>query len=144
MKVTVVGTGYVGLVTAVTLAHIKHDVICLDVDQNKINKLNKGISPIYEENIELLMKKNRKRLKDKLDKCRNIELSNVNLDDVDEISDIKICKRKSSNDRILDFLNEVKNPYVFKVKGKLVKIIFSDTNKTADDCLTDVLKNLYR
>ena len=85
-----------------------------------------------------------KRLKDKLDKCRNIELSNVNLDDVDEITDIKIRKRKSSNDRILDFLNEVKNPYVFKVKGKLVKIIFSDTNKTADDCLTDVLKNLYR
>ena len=85
-----------------------------------------------------------KRLKEKLDKCRNIELSNVKLDDVDEITDIKICKRKSSNDRILDFLNEVKNPYVFKVKGKLVKIIFSDTNKTADDCLTDVLKNLYR
>ena len=59
-----------------------------------------------------------KRLKEKLDKCRNIELSNVKLDDVDEITDIKICKRKSSNDRILDFLNEVKNPYVFKVKGK--------------------------
>jgi len=91
-----------------------------------------------------LEKNDLKRLKDKLDKCRNIELSNVNLDDVDEITDIKIRKRKSSNDRILDFLNEVKNPYVFKVKGKLVKIIFSDTNKTADDCLTDVLKNLYR
>ncbi len=85
-----------------------------------------------------------KRLKDKLDRCRNIELNEISLDDVDEITDIKICKRKSSNDRILDFLNEVKNPYVFKVKGKLVKIIFSDTNKTADDCLTDVLKNLYR
>ena len=63
MKVTVVGTGYVGLVTAVCLAHIKHNVICLDIDQNKIDKLNKGISPIYEENIELLMKKNKKRLK---------------------------------------------------------------------------------
>ena len=90
------------------------------------------------ENIDL------KYLKDKLDRCRNIELNEIKIDDVDEISDLNICKRKSSNDRILDFLNEVKNPYVFKVKGKLVKIIFSDTNKTADDCLTDVLKNLYR
>ena len=84
------------------------------------------------------------KLKEKLKKYENIPLSEININDVDEITDIKINKRKSSNDRILDFLNEVKNPYVFKVKGKLVKIIFSDTNKTADDCLTDVLKNLYR
>ena len=61
-----------------------------------------------------------------------------------EITDIKIDKRKSSNERILDFLNKVKNPYIFKVKGKLVRIRFSDTDKTADDCLTNVLKNLYR
>lgn len=90
------------------------------------------------ENIDL------KYLKDKLDRCRNIELNEIKIDDVDEISDLNICKRKSSNDRILDFLNECKNPYIFKVKGKLVKIVFSNTNKTADDCLTDVLKNLYR
>lgn len=37
-----------------------------------------------------------------------------------------------------------KNPYIFKVKGKLVRIRFSDTDKTAEDCLTNVLKNLYR
>ncbi|MDD3453735.1 MAG: hypothetical protein PHN42_05655 [Bacilli bacterium] len=90
------------------------------------------------ENIDL------KYLKDKLDRCRNIELNEIKIDDVDEIFDLNICKRKSSNDRILDFLNECKNPYIFKVKGKLVKIVFSNTNKTADDCLTDVLKNLYR
>ena len=71
-------------------------------------------------------------------------LDDVSLNDVDEITDIKIDKRKSSNERILDFLNKVKNPYIFKVKGKLVRIRFSDTEKTADDCLTNVLKNLYR
>lgn len=85
-----------------------------------------------------------KKLSDKLERCRNISLDEVNIDEVDEITEIKIDKRKSSNERILDFLNKVKNPYIFKVNEKLVRIRFSETNKTADDCLTDVLKNLYR
>ncbi len=83
-------------------------------------------------------------LSEKLKRCREIPLDEVNPDDVDEITDIKIDKRKSSNERILDFLNKVKNPYIFKVKGRLVRIRFSDTDKTADDCLTNALKNLYR
>lgn len=85
-----------------------------------------------------------KKLSDKLERCRNISLDEVNIDEVDEITEIKIDKRKSSNERILDFLNKVKNPYIFKVNGKLVRIRFSETNKTAYECLTDVLKNLYR
>lgn len=84
------------------------------------------------------------KLKEKLKKYENIPLSEININEVDEITDIKVNKRKSSNDRILDFLNTVKNPYVFKHNGKLVRIGFSDTNKTADECLTNVLKNLYR
>lgn len=85
-----------------------------------------------------------KSLARKLEKCKSMSLDDVSLNDIDEITDIKIDKRKSSNERILDFLNKVKNPYIFKVKGKLVRIRFSDTEKTADDCLTNVLKNLYR
>ena len=84
------------------------------------------------------------KLKQKLEKYENIPLSEIDINEVDEITDIKINRRKSSEERILDFLNTVKNPYVFKVNGKLVKISFSDTEKTADDCLTNVLKNLYR
>ena len=84
------------------------------------------------------------KLVEKLDKCRNINLDEIDINDVDEITNIKIDRRKSSNERILDFLNEVKNPYIFKVNGKLVRIRFSDTEKTADDCLTSVLQNLYR
>jgi len=73
-----------------------------------------------------------------------MNLSDVSLDDVDEISSIKIDKRKSSNQRILDFLSKTKNPYIFKVNNKLVKIGFSDNNRTAYGALTCVLKNLYR
>ena len=87
---------------------------------------------------------NIKDLREKLDRCKNMDLNDVSLDDVDEISSIKIDKRKPSNQRILDFLSKIKNPYIFKVNNKLVKIGFSDNNRTADDALTCVLKNLCR
>ena len=89
-------------------------------------------------------KYNLKELEEKLNRCKNMKLEDVTLDDVDEISSIKIDRRKPSNERILDFIIKTKNPYIFKVKGKLVRIRFSDTDKSAEDCLTNVLKNLYR
>jgi len=48
MNVTIVGTGYVGLVTGACLADIGNDVFCLDVDQRKIDVLNNGGVPIHE------------------------------------------------------------------------------------------------
>ena len=61
MKIAIAGTGYVGLVTGVTLAHLGNDVWCIDVDKNKINNLNSGKCTIYEEGLEELMKKNKWR-----------------------------------------------------------------------------------
>ncbi len=91
-----------------------------------------------------MKKYNIEELAEKLERCRNINLDDVKLEDVDDIIDIKIDRRKPSNERILEFLAKVKNPYIFKVNGKLVRIRFSDTDKTAEDCLTRVLENLYR
>ena len=51
MKVTVFGTGYVGLVQAAVLASVGHDVVCVDIDENKIEGLEKGILPIYEPDL---------------------------------------------------------------------------------------------
>lgn len=57
-KIAVVGTGYVGLVTGVALSEIGHSVKCVDLDETKVNRMKKGISPIYEPGLEELMIKN--------------------------------------------------------------------------------------
>lgn len=68
MKIVVSGTGYVGLVTAVCLAEKGNKVICYDVVKEKIDMLNQGKSPIYEQGLEELMSKNKERITYTLDK----------------------------------------------------------------------------
>src|SRR5512147_2839962 len=59
MNVTIVGTGYVGLVTGACLADAGNTVFCLDLDENKIAQLNAGRIPIYEPGLEAIVKRNR-------------------------------------------------------------------------------------
>ena len=58
MKICMIGTGYVGLVSGTCFADIGNQVYCVDKDISKINKLNLGISPIYEPGLNELIKKN--------------------------------------------------------------------------------------
>ena len=58
MKISVAGTGYVGLVAGVCFAEKGHDVTCVDIDEKKVKLMESGVSPIYEADLEELMKKN--------------------------------------------------------------------------------------
>jgi len=64
MKISFVGTGYVGLVSGVMMSHLGHDIVCLDVDKNKISKLKNKEAPIYEPGLTKYIEKyaNTKRL----------------------------------------------------------------------------------
>jgi UDPglucose 6-dehydrogenase len=57
LKITIAGTGYVGLVTGACLAEVGNDVVCLAVDEKKIQSLTKGTIPIYEPGLEAMVRK---------------------------------------------------------------------------------------
>jgi UDPglucose 6-dehydrogenase len=60
MKISVIGTGYVGLVSGTCFAQMGNSVVCVDVDKTKIDKLNNGVIPIYEPGLEEMVKENAK------------------------------------------------------------------------------------
>lgn len=60
MNIAVAGTGYVGLVTGACLAEKGHNVVCVDIDEKKVEKMKAGFSPIYEEGLEEIMQRNYK------------------------------------------------------------------------------------
>ena len=56
MKIAVIGTGYVGLVTGACLSDVGHSVICVDNNESKVKALKNGIIPIYEPGLEKIVK----------------------------------------------------------------------------------------
>jgi len=79
MKIAIVGTGYVGLTSGTCLAELGNDVICVDIDADKINKLNNSIIPIYEPGLEELVVRNKKdgRLRFTTDLKKSIKESEI-------------------------------------------------------------------
>lgn len=91
-----------------------------------------------------MKKYNINKLEEKLNKCKNMSIKDINPNEIDNLEDIKIERRKDSNERILDFIMNTKNPYAFKIKDKIVKIEFSKNGVKAEDALTKAIANLYK
>jgi len=110
MKLCMIGTGYVGLVSGTCFADIGHTVYCVDKDISKIDKLNSGQSPIYEPGLDELIKEN----------CRAKRLFfTTNLSDALNKSDIVfICVGTPNKKNLLS----VDLTYVFKVAKEIKKL----------------------
>ncbi|MEN8156685.1 MAG: UDP-glucose/GDP-mannose dehydrogenase family protein [Bacteroidota bacterium] len=97
MKITVVGTGYVGLVSGTCFAETGITVTCVDIDQDKIDKLNKGVIPIYEPGLEDMVKNNVEKgrlffstsLKESLVDCETVFIAVGTPPDEDGSADLK-------------------------------------------------------
>ena len=110
MQIIVFGTGYVGLVTGVCLAEIGHDILCIDTNQQKIDQLKSGISPIYEPGIE-------EKLKHSLN-LGKLRFAN-NLDRVDEMTEaLFICVGTPD-----DGSGKTNLEYVYSVADDIAEVI---------------------
>ena len=140
MKLCMIGTGYVGLVSGVCFSDLGNTVYCVDKDINKINSLNKGLVPIYEPGLEEILRKNHKQK-------RLIFTSNLKKA-VQNSDIIFICvgtpTQKNSNSADLK--------YVFQVANELKKLIYkykiivtkSTVPVTTGDKIEKILNNLKK
>ncbi|RLI73176.1 UDP-glucose 6-dehydrogenase [Archaeoglobales archaeon] len=77
MKISIVGSGYVGIVTGIGFAELNNEVIFIDIDKGKVEKINSAEPPVYEKGLEELMKKNREKYVATSDYKRAIEYTDV-------------------------------------------------------------------
>ena len=128
MKVSVIGTGYVGLVTGATLADLGNEVVCLDILEEKINMLNSGKSPIYEPGLDELLKRGlkSKRLIGSTEIEQNVRNSDITFICVGTPSDkngnIDLSYIKSASSSIGRALRDKSEEHTVIVKSTVVPL----------------------
>ncbi len=137
MKVSVIGTGYVGLVSGVCLAEKGHDVICVDVDQAKVDMINDKVSPIYEKGLDELLRSN---VPDRLQATTNLRQAVLDTD----ISLIAVGTPFDGNEIDLTYIRTVSRQIgsVLKDKSNYHTVVVKSTvvPGTTDDVVLPILE----
>ncbi|OHR74237.1 UDP-glucose 6-dehydrogenase [Bacillus sp. HMSC76G11] len=136
MKIAVVGTGYVGLVTGTCLSEIGHTVTCIDIDQNKVNKMRAGFSPIYEPGLDELMLKN---INDK-----RLFFTTIHAEGFDGADVIYIAvgtPEKEDGSANLSFVELVAKDIAANVKNDVVVVTKSTVPVGTNDWINEVIQS---
>lgn len=80
----------------------------------------------------------------KLRKFENLKIDQVDINLIPDISEVKISRKQNIKERITEFLIDYENPYFFKSNGKIIKIEFSNNDRTAEECISRVISDLYQ
>lgn len=138
MNIVVAGTGYVGLVTGVCLAEHGNNVTCVDIDENKIKMLQQGKSPIYEKDLEDLMKKNKDRLNYTTDSANAYKNADVVFIGVG-------TPEKKDGSANLTYVFEVAKEIAMSIEKNCIIVVKSTvpigTNEKIEKMIKDNLKN---
>jgi UDPglucose 6-dehydrogenase len=136
MKITIVGTGYVGLVSGACFSEVGIDVTCVDIDESKINNLKKGIIPIYEPGLEEIVERNMAKgrlhfttkLSETLDGCEVVFSAVGTPPDDDGSADLSFVKdvAREVGQHMNDYLLIVTKSTVPVGTAKLVKKVIQD------------------
>jgi UDPglucose 6-dehydrogenase len=152
MKIAIVGTGYVGLVTGTCFAETGVDVVCVDIDKKKIDNLEKGIIPIYEPGLEPMVVRNHEKgrlkfstnLKDCLDDCQAVFIAVGTPPDEDGSADLQyvIAVAREIGKYMNDYLVAVTKSTVPISTSKKVKAAIQDElDKRNSDLTFDIASN---
>lgn len=87
---------------------------------------------------------NIEELENKIIACKKISMNEVDIDKIDDLLEIKISKKKKGNERILEFIKNISNPYIFKINNKIVKVEFTDNGVSAEESITNIVSSIYR
>lgn len=134
VKIAVAGTGYVGLVTGVCLAEHGHQVVCVDIDEKKLEMMRLGKSPIYEEGLEELMTQNASRLTyttDYVNAYRNAQVIFIGVG----------TPEKSDGSANLQYVYQVAEQIALSVENNCVVVIKSTVPIGTNDKVEEYIKN---
>jgi UDPglucose 6-dehydrogenase len=137
MKISVIGTGYVGLVSGVCLAEVGHDVVCIDSDAEKVESINDGVSPIHEAGLDDLLKKH---IGEKLNVSTELNQAVVNT----EISIIAVGTPFDGKSIDLQYIRQVSQQIAKVLKNKndyhVVVVKSTVVPGTTDDVVRPLLE----
>jgi len=109
MKICIIGTGYVGLVSGTCFAELGNNVICVDINKIKIDKLNRGVIPIYEPGLEELVKKNSKQGRLKFSTNISLAIKDSNIIFICVGTPTNKTSKKADLQYVFNVTNNIKN-----------------------------------